>query len=178
MTTGATPEANASFTELAQRVDELRDQVAREGERSQELLRGTIDAITAFNRAGLAALVQVLRSDARGTELLYEAVDLPEVMALMASHGIIRTDLTLDVLRVVDQLRPHLLAASVNLEVVQVDGDVLTLRYNGHRPDDDVVDGIRDALLSRVGGLRVVQESADESVTSFVPISGLKVRPR
>ena len=178
MSAGAAPESNESFTDLARRVDDLRDLIAHEGVRSQELLRDAIDAITAFNRAGLAALVQVLRADARGTELLFEAVDLPEVMALMASHGIIRTDLTLDVLRVVDQLRPHLLAASVNLEVVQVDGDVVTVRYNGHRPDDDVVDGIRDALLSRVDGLRSVHESAAESVTSFVPISSLKVRPR
>ena len=36
--------------ELASRIDELRDQVSHSDERSQQLLRDTIAAITEFNR--------------------------------------------------------------------------------------------------------------------------------
>ena len=171
-------ETSESLSDLARRIDDLREKVSHEGPKTQELLGETIEAITAFNRLGLAALVKFLRADPRGTQLLYEAVDLPEVMALMASHNIIRTDLTLEVLRVVDQLRPHLMAASVNLEVLRVEGDVVSIRYNSHRPDDEVVDGIHEALLARVVGLREVREVVDAVGTTFVALDQLKVRSR
>ena len=174
MTDGTSPPE--TFEALAQRVDDLRDKVVHQGHEAQALLNETIEAITKFNRAGLAALVQLLRSDARGAELLYEAVDIPEVMALMVSHGIVRADLTLDVLRVVDQLRPHLMAASVNLEVVRVEGDTVIIRYSGSRPEAELDEGIRDALLTRVQGLSRIEEEADEPPSTFVPLSSLTVR--
>ncbi len=80
-----------SFDELAARVDQLRDQVSHADESTQALLRETIEAITEFNRRGLITLVQMLREDERGGEVLYRAVEEPEVMALFVSHGIIRT---------------------------------------------------------------------------------------
>ena len=55
-------------------------------------------------------LVHLLREDERGGELLYESVESPEVMALFVSHGIIRSDRTIDVLRVVEQIRAIALA--------------------------------------------------------------------
>ena len=173
----ASTPATESFQELASRVDQLRNKVTQQSKEVHALLDETIDAITAFNRAGLAELVRVLRADARGTELLFEAVDIAEVMALMVSHGIVRADLTLDVLRIVDQLRPHLMAASVNLEVVRVEGDVVFIRYNGHRPDDELDQGVRETLLTRVPGLARVQEESAEPSAAFVSLPRRKVRP-
>ena len=71
-------------------------------------------------KQGLIALVQLLRGDQRGGELLYEAVEQPEVMALFVSHGIIRTDRTIDVLRVVEQIRPYLVTSSIEMDVESV----------------------------------------------------------
>ena len=107
----------ASFDELASRIDELRDQVSHSDERSQQLLRDTIAAITEFNRQGLVRLVHMMREDERASEILYEAVEYPEVMALLVSHGIVRNDRTLDVLQVYEQIRPHLVARSIELSV-------------------------------------------------------------
>ncbi len=88
----ATPDVSAepTFDDLAARVDELRDRVRHSEE--QALLEETLEAITEFNRAGLVELVQVLRADPRGEELLFSAVDRPEVMALLVAHGIVRVD--------------------------------------------------------------------------------------
>jgi hypothetical protein len=118
-----------SFDELAARVDQLRDQVSHTDESTQTLLRETIDAITEFNRRGLITLVQMLREDERGAEVLYQAVEAPEVMALFVSHGIIRTDRTLDVLQVFEQIRPHLIASSVEMSVEEVRDDIAYVKF-------------------------------------------------
>ena len=83
-----------TFDDLARRVDELRDRVQHADEHARELLDETIEAVTDFNRAGLVTLVQLLREDPRGEELLFAALDRPEVMALLVSHGNVRVDRT------------------------------------------------------------------------------------
>jgi nitrite reductase/ring-hydroxylating ferredoxin subunit len=49
------------------------------------------EAIEAFHKAGLTAIVKRLKEDPRGKELLFELVDDPGVRVLFAMHGIIRT---------------------------------------------------------------------------------------
>jgi Fe-S cluster biogenesis protein NfuA len=168
-----------TFQELAAHVDELRDRVAHTDEHARELLVETIEAVTAFNRAGLVELVQVLRSDPRGEELLFAAVDRPEVMALLVSHEIVRVDRTMDVLRVVDQLRPHLAAASVQLEVVRVEGDVATVSFGTgcNAPTAQVREEIRQVLTTRLPGITVAEQTASSGSSAFVPLTTLRVGP-
>jgi hypothetical protein len=166
-----------TFAELAARVDELRDRVAHTDEHARELLAETIEAVTAFNRAGLVELVQVLRSDPRGEELLFEAVDRPEVMALLVAHEIVRVDRTLDVLRVVDQLRPHLAASSVQLEVARVEGERVVVSFGTgcNAPSAQVREEILQVLGTRLPGMTVTEEVAQSS--AFVPLQSLRVGP-
>lgn len=166
-----------SFDELARRVDQLRDQVHHQDPEVQQLLDETLDAITAFNRVGLMTLVRMLRSDPRGQELLFAAVDEPEVMALLASHGLVKANLTLDVLRAVEQIRPYLVASSVEFEVDRVDGDVAYVRFatGCSAPSDSVKEEIRGTLLSRVTGLRAVEEVAPPSAGAFIALDTIRV---
>lgn len=178
MTTTTEPSTQpASFDELAERIDQLRDQVARQEPAAQELLRDTIDAITEFNRQGLIALVQLLRGDERGGELLYEAVERPEVMALFVSHGLIRTDRTLDVLRVVEQIRPYLVTSSVELEVEQVRGDVAYVRFatGCSAPSQSTKDEIMGVIMQRVPGLKGVEEVVPEPGRAFIGLDTISV---
>jgi Fe-S cluster biogenesis protein NfuA len=173
-----TPLDELPFDELAARVDELRDQVRHSEHGVQELLDETLAAITAFNRAGLVELVQVLRSDPRGEELLFDAVDRPEVMALLVSHEIVRVDRTLDVLRIVDQLRPALAASSVQLDVVRVEGDRAIVAFGGgcNAPTQAVRDEILQALGARLpSGMTVVEDQPSDQ--AFVPLTSLRVGP-
>lgn len=167
-----------SFEELAARVDELRDRVRHTDEHARELLEETLEAVTAFNRAGLVELVQVLRSDPRGEELLFAAVDRPEVMALLVSHEIVRVDRTMDVLRVVDQLRPHLAAASVQLDVVRVEDQQVVVSFGTgcSAPAQNVRDEILQVMRSRLSGLAVVEEEASGG-QAFVPLGSLRIGP-
>lgn len=179
-TTDAAPSLDElSFEELAARVDELRDQVKHADHHAQELLEATIEAVTAFNRAGLVELIQVLRSDPRGEELLFAAVDKPEVMALLVQHGVVRVDRTLDVLRTIDQLRPYLAASSIEMEVVRVEGDVVTVAFAGgcSAPSEQTKAEILSVIGTRLPGMTAVEQETGPKGQAFVPVTSLRIGP-
>ena len=168
-----------SFEEVAAKVDELRDRVHHEDQRVQQLVDDTIDAVTEFNKRGLITLVQLLRDDERGGELLYQAVDQPEVMALFVAHGLIRTDRTIDVLRVVEQIRPYLVTSSIEMSVKSVQNDVAFVRFakGCSAPSQVTKDEIMGVIMQRVPGLKGVEEVADDPSTAFIGLDTIAVGP-
>lgn len=167
----------SSFDDLAAHVDQLRDQVNHTEQAA--LLHETIEAITEFNRRGLMTLVHMMRENEAAAEVLYAAVDEPEVMALFVSHGIIRSDRTLDVLQVMEQIRPHLVASSIEMDVSEVRDDVAYVRFatGCSAPDQQAKDEIMGVLRQRVPGLRDVVELAPEPAGAFVALDTLRVGP-
>lgn len=165
------------FEDLAQTIDELRDRVGHLDASTQALLEDTLAAVTEFNKRGLVELVHLLRGDERGGELLYEAVEQPEVMALFVSHGIIRTDRTLDVLRVIEQIRPYLVTSSIEMEVESVRGDVAYVRFatGCNAPDQATKDEIMGVIRQRVPGLKAVEEVAPEPAQAFISVDSLRI---
>lgn len=172
-----TEQAPPTFEELAAHVDELRDRIAHEDLSVQRLLDETLEAITEFNRRGLVELVHLLRSDERGGELLYQSVEAPEVMALFVSHGIIRTDRTIDVLRVVEQIRPYLVTSSIEMTVEAVRGDVAYVRFatGCSAPDQATKDEIMGVIMQRVPGLKRVEEVVDEAGPTFIGLDTISI---
>jgi hypothetical protein len=179
MTAHQHEDAQPTFEDMARTVDELRDRVHHQEPEVQRLLEDTIAAITEFNRQGLIALVHLMREDARGGELLYEAVELPEVMALFVSHGIIRTDRTIDVLRVVEQIRPYLVTSSIEMSVESVRSDVAYVKFGTgcNAPDPEIRDEIMGVIMQRVPGLKGVEEIKDESGKAFIGLDTIRVGP-
>jgi len=168
-----------TFEDLARHIDELRDRVSHLDPAAKTLLDETIEAITEFNKMGLISLVQLLREDSRGGELLYEAVERPEVMALFVSHGLIRTDRTIDVLRVVEQIRPYLVTSSIEMEVESVRDDVAYVRFakGCSAPDQTTKDEIMGVIMQRVPGLVGVEEVKDQQGSTFISLDTLRVGP-
>ncbi len=82
--------AEAGLESLAGRVDRL----VNDAESLEPEARGRAfalkEAIEAFHRSGLTTIVQRLKADPRGKQLLFELVDDPGVRALLAMHGLIR----------------------------------------------------------------------------------------
>jgi hypothetical protein len=167
------------FDDLARHVDQLRDRISHQPAEVRDLLAETLDAITEFNRRGLAAVIEVLRADPRGEELLYDAVDVPEVMALLVSHKLVRTDATLDVLRVVESIRPYLVASSIELDVERVEGDTAYVRFASgcSAPSQAEKDEITGVIRQRVPGLAAVVEVIDEPGQAFVSLDSLRIGP-
>lgn len=178
-TTADRPTDAPTFEDLARHIDELRDRVSHLDASTQQLVQETIEAITEFNKQGLIALVHLLRGDERGGELLYEAVEQPEVMALFVSHGIIRTDRTIDVLRVVEQIRPYLVTSSIEMEVESVRGDVAYVRFakGCSAPDQVTKDEIMGVIMQRVPGLKGVEELVDAPGQAFIGLDTIRVGP-
>jgi len=168
-----------AFDELAGSIDQLRDRIGHQPADVRDLLTETLDAITEFNRRGLAALIETLRADPRGEELLFAAVESPEVMAVLVAHRLVRTDATLDVLRVVESIRPYLVASSIELEVSRVDGDTAYVRFASgcSAPSQADKDEIMGVIRQRVPALGAVVEVVDEPAQAFVSLSSLRVGP-
>lgn len=168
-----------SFEDVAAEVDALRDRVAHLDPVARALLEETIAAVTEFNRRGLATLVHLLRADERGGELLYAAVDEPEVMALFVAHGIVRTDRTIDVLRVVEGIRPYLVTSSIEMTVESVRADVAHVRFatGCNAPSQATKDEIMGVILQRVPGLRGVEEVVVAPGPTFIGLDTIRVGP-
>jgi Fe-S cluster biogenesis protein NfuA len=173
-TTTAESLSEMEFEEVAAAVDQIRDRVRHSDPETQRLLDEAIETLTEFNKRGLITLVQMLRDDARGGEILYEAVDTPEVMALFVSHGLIRTDRTLDVLRVIEGIRPYLVTSSVELEVDRVEGDVAYVRFGTgcSAPSQETKDEIMGVIRQRVPGLADVREVVEGT---FIGLDTIRV---
>jgi hypothetical protein len=80
-----------SFEALAKAVDDAAAEVAKlEGtpRKAADELRAAVEAA---HRAGLVTIVQTLRADDAGRELLFALVDDPLIRMLFSLHGIIRT---------------------------------------------------------------------------------------
>lgn len=181
-TTSATTTSTDSpqtFEDLARHIDELRDRVSHLDPVANDLLKQTIEAITEFNKVGLITLVQLLREDQRGGELLYEAVETPAVMALFVSHGLIRTDRAIDVLRVVEQIRPYLVTSSIEMEVESVTDDVAYVRFakGCSAPDQATKDEIMGVIMQRVPGLKGVEEVKEQSGSTFISLDTITIGP-
>ncbi len=79
-----------SLAELAQRVDEAAAALESLAPEARERAEAVKAAIEAFHRPALVAIVQALKADPRGKELLFELVDDPAVLAVLSLHGIVR----------------------------------------------------------------------------------------
>ncbi|MEZ5408296.1 MAG: Rieske (2Fe-2S) protein [Acidimicrobiales bacterium] len=93
--TGVAPSAvdedGPSLAELAHRVDEAAAALESLAPEARERAEAVKAAIEAFHRPALVAIVQALKADPRGKELLFELVDDPAVLAVLSLHGIVRT---------------------------------------------------------------------------------------
>ena len=119
---------------------------------------------------------QVSHADESTQALLRETI---EAITEFNRRGLIRTDRTLDVLQVFEQIRPHLIASSIDMSVEEVRDDVAYVKFptGCSAPDQQTKDEIMGVLKQRVTGLRDVIEVAPEPSTAFVSVDTLRVGP-
>lgn len=82
--------AGTDLESLAGRVDRFVNEVESLEPEARGKAVALKEAIEAFHKSGLTMIVQRLKDDPRGKELLFELVDDPGVRALLTMHGIIR----------------------------------------------------------------------------------------
>ncbi len=88
------PDADDGFDldAAARSVDDAAAQIASLHDDGAAAAAALRSAIEGFHRPALVAIVEHLRDDPRGKELLFELVDEPAVRAVLSIHGIIKVE--------------------------------------------------------------------------------------
>jgi nitrite reductase/ring-hydroxylating ferredoxin subunit/Fe-S cluster biogenesis protein NfuA len=175
----STNDPAASLEKLAQAVDSALSAVKDLEEAPRTVAGNLKEALEAFHKEGLVALVKAIKADARGKELLLEALENPAVYALFAMHGIIRKPLHARVLEVLEQVKPSLASHGGDIELVKVEDDVAFVRLHGacvgcSMSAATLRDGVEEAIRSREPEISRVEELKDIAVSGFLTIENAR----
>lgn len=181
-----TERAEATFDTRAVRIDTARRAVERLDGEAREAATELVLAVEDHHGAVLRLLVARLRADDRGRELLYEAVDDPEVHASLVKAGIVRPSLAMRALQVLDAVRPYLTSHNGDVELVRIDQGVAYVRLLGAcqscgSATETLRDSVAEALLEHLPEITDVREVPPDSAptTTLIPVSALTLgRPR
>lgn len=122
---------NSELEELARRVDAALAAARALPPEAQKSALDLKNAIEAFHKLGLTKIIQRLKQDPRGKELLFELVDDPAVYALFAMHGLVREDLSVRAARVLDTVRPYMQSHGGDVELVSVSEETIVVKLSG-----------------------------------------------
>jgi Fe-S cluster biogenesis protein NfuA/nitrite reductase/ring-hydroxylating ferredoxin subunit len=132
------------------------------------------DSIEGFHRPALVTIVQRLRDDRRGKELLFELVDDPQVRAVFALHGIIRADPMTRANQALLSVRPYLQSHGGDVELVRIEDGAAFVRLQGSCSGCSMSavtlrDGVEEALLT-LPEIDRIEVLDDEPTTAFIPV--------
>ena len=167
-----------TFESLARRVDEARRALDDLPPESADAAVDLQEAIEAFHRPALVAVVRRLRDDPRGKELLFERVDDPAVRAVLALHGIIRADPLTRANQALAAVRPYMQSHGGDVEIVRIEGGTAFVRMQGSCNDCSMTavtlqEGVSEALVNGVDEIERVEVLDDEPTTAFIPIGAV-----
>lgn len=146
---------------LAQRVDRAMAEVRTLDDDARGKATELKQAVEAFHKAGLTMIIQRLKADPRGKELLFELVDEPLIYALFAMHELVHADPVTRVARVLEQVRPYMQSHGGDVELVDVHGDTVFVRLHGACNGCSLSavtlrEGVEQAILSQIPAIRTV----------------------
>ena len=169
-----------TFESRAARIDVAQRAVGRLDAEPRAAVEELLDAVEAPHAAVLLSLVSRLRSDDRGRELLYEAVDDPEVFAALVKAGIVKPSLAMRAVQVLDGVRPYLTSHGGDVELVRIDQGVAFVRLLGAcqscgSATQTLRDSVAEALLEHLPEITGVEEVAPDSAPTsvFIPVSSV-----
>jgi len=131
MTTTTPTLAEENLDTLAERVDTAMSEVQKIDGSDRSKALDLKRAIEDFHKVGITKIVKRLQTDERGKELLFELVDVPEVYALFAMHGIVRADIMTQAGRVLDMVRPFMHSHGGDVELVKIEEDTAYVKLHG-----------------------------------------------
>ncbi|MCB0998428.1 MAG: NifU family protein [Acidimicrobiales bacterium] len=172
-----------TFETRAARLDAARRAVDRLESDARIVADEYAAAVDAHVSAVLHHLVVLLRSDDRGRELLYEAVDDPEVFAALVKAGIVKPSLAMRAIQVLDGVRPYLTSHNGDVELVRIADGVAYVRLLGAcqscgSATETLRDSVAEALLEHLPEIREVRDVPPDAApaapqTTFIPLSSL-----
>jgi len=175
-----TTEKELGFEELAAAVDKAMERVGQLPPESREVAIKLKDALEALNAQAITTLVRILRQDPRGEELLYDAVDQPEVYQLFLSHGIIKPSLETRVAQALELVKPYVRSHGGDVELVEVKNGVAYVRLHGScsgcsMSAQTLKSGVESAVTGRVPEIQRIEEVKENAVAGFIPLEEIAV---
>lgn len=175
----ATRMQEETFEDLARRVDKIAGDVERLTDDDAKMKAVALkDAVEAFNKFGLTRIVQKLKSDERGKQLLFELVDDPSVYALFALHGIVKPDLTPKIQRILEGVRPFMKSHGGDVEFVRTEGSTVFVRLEGScngcsQSAVTLRNNVEEAIKTNLPQITNVEVVPNEPAPSLVQIAPL-----
>jgi Fe-S cluster biogenesis protein NfuA/nitrite reductase/ring-hydroxylating ferredoxin subunit len=172
---------SGDLDEAARRVDVALERAGLLSEADKTVAFDLKTAVEGFHKEGLVRIVQALKADPRGKELLFELVDDPVVYALFVMHGIVRADPVTLAQQALDGVRPYLQSHGGDVELVGVDLPVARVRLSGtctgcSQSATTLQEVVERALVSGVQGLHSVEVLPTDPEPAFIPLTSLEVR--
>ncbi len=177
MTVTITP--NLEFEALAQKVDHAFREIDSFSGQDHAKVLALKAAIEEFHKYGLTKIIQHLKADPRGKELLFELVDEPGVYALFVMHDLIKVDLATRVNRALEQIRPYMQSHGGGVELVEVQADTLYLKLLGackgcSESANTFRNLVEETLREHAPEIINIIEVPEEPVRELIPVATLK----
>jgi len=137
------------------------------------------EAVEAFHRAGLVAIVRALRANPAARDVLMELVDDPSVYALFAMHGIVKADVRTRISEVIERLRGYTQSHGGDVELVDVREETVFLRLSGacngcSMSAVTLRNGVEDALREHVPEITRIEVVPNDPTPELMPLVSLK----
>jgi nitrite reductase/ring-hydroxylating ferredoxin subunit/Fe-S cluster biogenesis protein NfuA len=166
----------------ARRVDTAVERVGLLDAASRKVALDLKAAMEEFHRDGLVRIVKALKVDPRGKELLFELVDDPVVYALLAMHGIVRTDPTVLARRALEEVHPYLESHGGGVSLVGIELPVARVTLSGactgcSQSATTLREIVERAIVAAVPGVQQVEVVPAEPELALVPLSSIGLRP-
>lgn len=168
------------FEEIAERVDKALKNVEQLTDENAKMhALGLKTAIEDFHKIALTKIVQKLKSDDRGKELLFELVDEPSIYAALQLHGIVKPNINLRITGVLDAVRPYMQSHGGDVEFVSYEDSVVYVRLLGScngcsQSAVTLREGVEEALINNIPEVKKVEVLPNEPSPSLIQIESLK----
>lgn len=173
----------SEFERLAGAVDDALVAVQDLDSSSKQQATDLKEAVEAFHRPALVHIVQTLKADPRGKELLFELVDDPSVRGVFALHGIIKADPMTRANQALVSVRPYLQSHGGDVELVRIADGAAYVRLQGSCNGCSMSavtlrEGVETALVEGVDEIDRVEVLEDEPTAAFIPLDAVGRRSK
>lgn len=169
--------AEQSFTDLAKQVDSALATVHALEPTAKEAALELKQAVDDLNTHAITKLVRLMR-DNGAEEVLYAALEQPEIYTLFITHGIIKPSLESQVAQALELVRPYTQSHGGDVELVEIRDDVAYVRLHGScsgcsMSAQTLKHGVEDAIRQHVPQIQRIEEIKEDSVAGFIPLESI-----
>lgn len=133
------------------------------------------EAIESFHEAALRKLIKIIRKTEAGKDRLYEAVEDPNVYAMLLQHGIIKQDIYTRVVAAMEEVRPYIQSHGGDIELGEVRDNVVYVQLHGACAGCSLSavtlkNGVEEIIKARIPEIEYVTMVNEHVSSGFMPV--------